>query len=224
VSGSGSANLIRELARDLEPVRPIPRIRTVVAAVTAAWFAVTAVGLAVLGLRPDLVEATMSSGGVAAVLIGLLVAGFGSVVAALAMGVPGREWLTRSALAASVLGMAAAVGFGVMLVATTPPAAGGVPFRGDLTCLTVAMLTGLLPAAGMIWFAGRSEPLRPALLVLAAAVGAAALGALTAYVSCAHCDMRHFLVAHALAPAFGALVLTLPLLAALKRRADRCRS
>jgi hypothetical protein len=92
-----------------------------------------------------------------------------------------------------------------------------VPFTRDVSCLAAAMLIGLLPAVAVIWFAGRSEPLRPALLALVAATGAAALGAITAYGSCTHCDMRHLMVAHALAPAFGALLLTLPLLVALSR-------
>ncbi len=216
MSGNQAQDLIRELARDLAPVQPIPRIRTAMAGAVALWFAVTAVGLAVLGLRPDLIEVTVGARGVAAVLIGLGLAGFGSVAAACAMGVPGREWLARSALATSTLGLVIAAGVAILLLATTSVVDTGVPFTGDLGCLAVAMLIGLIPAVGVIWFAGRSEPLRPALLVLAAATGAAALGAITAFACCPHCDMRHFLVAHALAPAFGALLLTLPLLLALK--------
>jgi hypothetical protein len=216
VSMNQAQDLIRELARDLAPVQPIPRIRTAMAGVIVLWLALTAAGLAVLGLRPDLVEVTVGTRGVAVVLVGLGLAGFGSVVAACAMGVPGRESLARSTLAASTLGLVIAVSAGILLLATTPAAGAGVPFIGDLGCLSVAMLIGLIPAVGVICFAGRSEPPRPVLLVMSAATGAAALGAITAFACCPHCDMRHFLVAHALAPAFGALLLTLPLLLALK--------
>jgi hypothetical protein len=212
-----SEDLIRELARDLEPVQPIPRIRTVMAGVIVLWLAVTAVGLSMLGLRPDLIEAIVAARGVAVVLVGLGLAGLGGVAAAAAMGVPGRELLARGALGASIFGVAVAAGVGVLLFATQSAAGAGSPVSSDLRCLTVAVLVGLLPAGGVVWFAGRSAPRRPTLLVLVAAVATAALGAITAYASCSCSDMRHLMVAHALAPAFGALLLTLPILVVLKR-------
>jgi hypothetical protein len=212
-----SEDLIRELARDLEPVQPIPRIRTVMAGVIVLWLAVTAVGLAVLGLRPDLIQAVVAARGVAAVLVGLGLAGLGGVAAAAAMGVPGRELLAQGALGASMFGVAVAAGVGALPAATQSVAGPGAPVTSELSCLTVAVLVGLLPAGAVVWFAGRSVPRRPALLVLVAAVGTAALGAITAYASCSSSDMRHLMVAHALAPAFGALLLTLPILVVLRR-------
>ena len=217
MSGGRAEDLIRELARDLDPVDPIPRIRTVVAGVAALWFAMAGIGLTVLGLRPDLVEATLQVRGVAVVFVGLGLAGAGGVIAALAMGVPGREVLARSALAVAILGMVIAAASGTLLFATNPVADARVPFTGDLACLTVAMLVGILPALGVVWFAGRTVPFRPLILVLAAAAGTASLGAISAHASCPHSEMRHLLVAHALAPAVGVLLLTLPLLVALKR-------
>ena len=107
MSGGRAEDLIRELARDLDPVDPIARVRTVVAGVGALWFAEAGVGLTVLGLRPDLVEATLQVRGVAVVFAGLGLAGAGGVIAALAMGVPGREVLARSALAVAILALPA---------------------------------------------------------------------------------------------------------------------
>jgi hypothetical protein len=216
VSGS-QEDLIRELARDLDPVRPIPRIRTVTAGVVALWFAMAALGLAALGLRPDLAEATIGTRGVAVVFAGLGLAGLGGVVAALAMGAPGREVLARAAIALAILGMVVAAAVGTLLVVASPVPEMPVPWSGDLGCLSVAIAVGLLPALGVVWFAGRASPFRPVIVVLAAAAGAAALGAIAAEMSCPHSDMRHLLVAHALAPAAGVLLLTLPLLVALKR-------
>lgn len=217
MSGIQTRDLIRELARDLAPVQPIPRIRAATAGVTVLWFAVTVVGLAVLGLRPNLMEVTLGTRGVVTVLLGLSLAGFGSVVGACAMGVPGRERLTRCALCTSVLGMTVAAGVAALGLATSSAVDAGAPWSGDLRCIAVALLVGLVPAVGVIWFSGRAEPRTPTRPVLAAATGAAALGAITAYACCPHCDVRHLLVAHSLAPAFGALVLTPPLLGALKR-------
>ena len=217
MSGSASEALIRELARDLDPVQPIPRIRTVMTGVIALWFAVAAVGFTVLGLRPDLADAMIGVRGVLAVFAGLGLAGLGGVVAALAMGVPGREVLARAALILAILGMLIAAGVGTVLFAVSPVAEVGVPWTGDLACLAVAILVGLFPAVGVVWFAGRASPFRPVIAVLAAAAATAALGAITAEASCPHSEMRHLLVEHALEPAFGVLLLTLPLLVALKR-------
>jgi hypothetical protein len=217
VSGSQPEDLIRELARDLDPVQPIPRIRTVMAGVTALWFAVAGIGLTVLGLRPDLAEATIGVRGVAAVFAGLGLAGFGGVAAALAMGVPGREVLVRGALFLAIFGIMVAAAVATLLFAMNPVADTRVSLTGDLACLTVAMLVGLLPAVGVVWFAARAAPFRPVIVVLAAAAGTAALGAIAAQASCPHSEMRHLLVAHALAPAVGVLLLSLPLLAAMKR-------
>jgi hypothetical protein len=217
VSGSRPEDLIRELARDLDPVRPIPRIRTVVAGVIALWLAVAALGLTVLGLRPDLAGATIGAPGVAAVFAGLGLAGLGGLVAALAMGVPGRELLARVALAVAILGVVTAAGVGAVLVAVTPVDHAPVPVAADLTCLSVAMLVAILPALGVVWFAGRAAPFRPLVLALAAAAGTAALGAIAAEASCTLSDVRHLMVGHALAPAAGVLLLTLPLLVALRR-------
>ena len=217
MSGSQAEDLIRDLARDLDPVHPIPRIRNVIAGVVALWLLIAAMGLTVLGLRPDMAEAVIGARGVAVVFAGLGLAGLGGVVAALAMGVPGREILARGALTLAVLGMVVAAGVGTVLFAMNRATEAHVPLTADLACLSVALLVGLLPALGMVWFAGRSVPFRPLILVLAAAAGAASLGAITAHASCPHTEMRHLLVAHALAPAVGVLLLTLPLLVALKR-------
>jgi hypothetical protein len=214
---NGSEALIRELARDLDPVQPIPRIRTVMSGVIALWLGVAAIGFTVLGLRPDLARAMLGAGGVAVIFAGLGMAGLGGVAAALAMGVPGREGLARASLALAILGMLIAAGVGSLLFALSPVAEARVSWTGDLACLVVAVLVGLLPAVGVVWFAGRASPFRPVVAVLVAAAGTVALGAITAGASCTHSEMRHLLVAHALAPAFGALLMTLPLLVALKR-------
>lgn len=87
----------------------------------------------------------------------------------------------------------------------------------DLHCLLVACAVGLLPALGVVAFAGRAAPHRPLVLAVAAAAGAVALGTVAAQASCPYADLRHLLMGHALAPALGALLLVLPLLVALHR-------
>jgi hypothetical protein len=115
------------------------------------------------------------------------------------------------------LAFAAAAGVGTLLLAASPASGVDAPTRADLGCLLNACAVAVLPSFGVIWFAGRTAPHRPLVLVLAAAAGTAALGAATAQTVCAVADARHLLVGHVLGPAAGALVLTLPLLFALRR-------
>lgn len=211
-----SEGLIRELARDLRPVRPLPPVRRVVAGLLGVWLAVAAVGIALLGWKADL-GALLAQRAVLSVSLGLVVAGLGGLVAAAALGVPGRERLARGALLCGGAGLAVAAGVGTLLFLRSPAVEPGAPLESDLHCLLVACAVGLLPALGVVAFAGRAAPHRPLVLAVAAAAGAVALGTVAAQASCPYADLRHLLMGHALAPALGALLLVLPLLVALHR-------
>ncbi len=212
-----SEELVRELARDLEPVQPLPPLRFVVAGLLGLWGLVAAVGVVVLGSRPDLAEAWLGRGGVAFVFGGLGLAGVAGLVAAVGLGVPGREGLVRLGVLAAGIGMALAAAAGSVLLFESPMPWTGSGWTADLTCLAVAVAVGVLPAVGVVAFAGRAAPFRPLVLVVAAAASAAALGTVAAQASCPMADLRHLLTGHVLAPAAGALVLSTPLLVALRR-------
>jgi hypothetical protein len=212
--------LIRDLAGDLAPVRPLPRVRFVAAAVLLLWLAIGVVGIALKGLAPTFWETLampISAGGIFA---GLLVAGIGGVLAALALAIPGRERLARGALALGGAGLAIAAGVGALLLARSPLAAWRLPAGHDLPCLVTALAIGLVPALALGWFAGRAAPLRPLAIALAAATGAAALGGSVAQATCPADDPMHFMLGHVIVPAVGAFALALPLLIAI-RRAER---
>ncbi len=216
MSDDETRELIQELARDLTPVRPIASLRVVGSAVLGLWLAVAALGVLALGLQPKAVQAMLSAGGVGLVFAGLATGGLGGIVSGLALGVPGRERLARAALVVGGLGLALAAGVATLLVLRTPGGLG--PFGSkDLTCLGVACAVGLLPALGVVLYVGRAAPFRPGVAVIAAACGAAALGSLAAEASCSMPHPFHLLVAHALAPVAGVLVLTLPLLWVMRR-------
>jgi hypothetical protein len=217
VSPERTEELIRDLVRDLAPVQPIPRLRFAVAALLALWAAVGALALLVLGPRPDLVGAVMAWRGPGMIFLGLGLAGVGGVAAALAMAVPGREATARAGLAAAALGLAVAGGLGSFLLVHGDAVGPRAPAAADFHCLAAACLIGLAPALGAVAFAGRAAPLRPRWLVAVAAAGAVALGAVVAEAACPYTDLRHILLAHVLAPAVGAVLLTLPLLAVLRR-------
>ncbi len=205
--------LIESLATDLAPIRPLPPLRRVVGALALVWAVVAGLGLAWLGARPDLAEAWTSGPGVAAVFVALALAG----VAALAMGIPGREGLVRRGIWCAALALAGAAGLGSVLFWQAPSIV--TSLENDLHCLVVAIVMGALPALGVIGFAGRAAPFRPFALTLAAAAAAASLGTVVAQAACPMPDMKHLLVGHVLAPGAGALVLTLPLGLLLRRLA-----
>jgi hypothetical protein len=221
VSGDPTRELIRDLAGDLAPVKPLPRVRFVAAAVLLLWLAIGVVGIAVQGLAPtfrDTLTMPISAGGIFA---GLLFAGVGGVFAALALAIPGRERLARGALALGGAGMAIAAGVGFALIARSPLVEWRWPEGHDLPCLATALVVGLVPALALGWFGGRAAPFRPLAIALAAAAGAAALGGSVAQASCAADDAMHLMLGHVIVPAVGAFTLTLPLLVAIRRSERR---
>lgn len=221
MSGDPTRELIRDLAADLGPVRPLPRVRFVAAAVLLLWLAIGVVGVAVKGLAPTFLETLampVSAGGIFA---GLLVAGLGGVLAALALAIPGRERLARLAFALGGAGMAIAAGVGFALIARSPLVEWRWPAASDLPCLATALVVGLVPALALGWFAGRAAPFRPLAIALAAAAGAAALGGSVAQATCPAADPMHLMLGHVIVPAVGAFALTLPLLVAIRRSERR---
>ena len=217
INDPGSDDLIRELVSDLEPVKPIPSVRAAVAGVVGVWLAVAAIGVGIKGLRPDGLDALTASLGPGGIFAGLGLMGIGGVVASVALAVPGREQTARAGLLLAGLGLAISAGVGTFLFVQSPLAG----MQGDgsthLSCLLMACTVALLPALGVTWFAGRAAPFRPIVLVIAAGAGTAALGAVTAQAICPYDGLRHLMLGHLMAPGVGALLLSLPLLVALRR-------
>jgi hypothetical protein len=217
MSGDPTRELIRDLAGDLAPVRPLPRVRFLAGAVLLLWLAIGVAGVAWKGLAPTFWETLtvpVSAGGIFA---GLLVAGIGGVLAALALAIPGRERLARAAFAFGGAGLAIAAGVGLALVARSPLAEWRLPAGHDLPCLITALVVGLVPALALGWFGGRAAPFRPLAIALAAATGAAALGGSVAQATCSAGEPMHLMLGHAIVPAVGAFALALPLLIAIRR-------
>jgi hypothetical protein len=223
MSGDSTRELIRTLAGDLAPVRPLPRARLVAAAVLLLWLAIGLADVAWQGLAPTFWQTLAKPVSAGGLFAGLLGAGLGGVLAAIALAIPGRERLARAALALGGAGLAIAAGVGLALVARSPLAEWRLPVAHDLPCLLTALVVGLAPALALAAFAGRAAPHRPLFIALAAAAGAAALGGSVAQATCAASDAIHLVLAHSSAPALGAFALTLPLLVAIRRGQRRQR-
>ena len=195
--------VLEDLVRGLEPVRPIPRLRTVAAAALLLGAAASLLFLWEAGLRSDLASAALRPS-LVGVALGLAIVAVGGVANALGAAVPGREGVARFGLGSLLAGLGLAAG----------SAGGGLIFAGvaawegmGLSCLVSAVLIGLLPSVPLMAFLARALPRRPAGALSAAAGGAVALGALAVHTHCPASGGTHILIGHALAPLLGGLFL-----------------
>ena len=209
-----SENLVGDLVRELEPVRLIPKLRTVAGAALGLGVLGSGIVFAIRGLRPDLMMGTLQP---VALLIGLglTAVACGGIVASVGAAVPGRESVARTGLLALVSGLtlsAGAAGWGLF-------SSGAAAWGGglEMRCLLTASGVGLLPTVGLLLFLVHALPRRPAAALAAAAGGAVGIGGLAAHASCAATGGLHLLVEHALAPVLGGLLLAALLYPVLRR-------
>jgi hypothetical protein len=208
--------LVRELVRDLRPVRRVPALRVAAAGVLAVAGGVALWLLATRGARPTLGADLSHDLAFASVFAGLALAGAAGTVAALASAVPGRESAARiaTALAAAGLGAAALVAGAEVglrgLAAGSPPA-------NDWICFRQAWSLSALPSLLLVALVLRGwvqAPLRTAATALA---GGLALGAFLGLASCVSWGPRHLLLGHVGPPVVAVLVAALPLGALVRR-------
>lgn len=210
---------IRELARDLTPVRPVPALRSVLGVAAVLGLAAPAAYwlLGGPGLRPG--GAVASGFPYLATLAGLALVAFGALGAGLAAAVPGREASRRLGARVAAAGFVLAVAGGIWgLVSGDPPTLGNW-----LSCVGRALALGAAPTllgCAFIVYAAVRRPGSGAALALA---GGVALGAAAVHATCPSDSPMHWLLAHSLAPLVAILVLTAPLAALLARRTRRER-
>jgi hypothetical protein len=207
MTGRSTESLLSELARDVEPVRPLPPLGRVAGVVLGSWGAVVALHWS-LGGAPDFSEVGAPDPLHRAILAGLTLAAVGGLAATLARAVPGRERIARlglTGLAAGFLLAVVAVGSGFLMAGSNVGASPSQAFA----CLVRAALLGLLPALlGLGWLV-RAWDARPAAGAAVASVGAAALGALAVHAGCMERDALHMLLGHVLGPVAAAGLLGL---------------
>jgi hypothetical protein len=211
--------IVGDLVEALEPVRFIPRLRTVAAVALVLGAASSAVVFGFRGLRADLAEAVVSPS-LVLVAIGLTGIALGGIAASLGAGVPGREAVLRSGLWVLLCGFVLAAGAaGWCFVSVGAAAWEGMGIR----CLSTAFFAGLLPGLGLLAFLGFAFPTRPLVAAAAASGGAVGLGAISVHGSCPATGGLHVLVGHALAPLLGGVVLALVLYSVLCRLRGEAR-
>lgn len=193
-----SESLVRELARDLLPVRPIPRLRFVTGVVAtlalggAAW-ALWRDG----GVRPDLLPVMQGSATFDAILLAMTGIGISGLVAGVALCVPGRETLGSRAAVLAVLGAAfafVAVPLGIVAMHVDPLR---LPEAGDLLCMRIGLGAAAAAAFAGLGFGWRTAPRSLPLAAALAASGAGAVGALAVHLACPSPHAWHWLWGHA---------------------------
>lgn len=218
---SSSDRLISGLVEDLEPVRPLPRLRQVFALVLALWTMLLGgvlwahagdAGLLHLFEHPTLeIRVYLAS------FFGLLVASLGGTASALAAGVPGRERLGIAGMALALGGLVAAavacfVGFHVL-----DGSAAAVPAGANAMCFREGAFFALFPAGVILGFLVRGWTTHPVRAALVALLASGALGALIVHVNCDLYDARHLLLGHLGVPIVFALLGMYPLAVVLRR-------
>jgi hypothetical protein len=211
VSRRTPEQLIDELVREAPPVRPIPRLRTAMAAVAVAW-ALAVAAMAALG-APLLTLASGAAWGeprFLLVLAGLALVAVGASVAALASAVPGRGRALGVAGGVATAGLGLAAGGGLWAVWGAAGPGPGDDFLASFACMSEAWLLGLLPVLGICLFLSRGLVRHPGLSLGLAVTGAAALGGVVISLACRLSGGLHLLVGHALAPLLIGMLVALP--------------
>lgn len=210
----GSERLIDGLVDDLEPVKPMIRVRQAFAIVLAVWAAVLGVVLWAQQ-HPAGASSFFANGVYLTSFLGLMVAALAATLSALAAAHPGREGLERIALGVSAAGLLGASG--VCLVGLMGEGALTSPPGADAVCLQKGAFLSLLPAGVVLSFLVRGwagHPLRAALVGL---VAAGALGGVTVHLSCDLMGPGHLLRGHMAVPFALALLGTYPAGALIRR-------
>jgi hypothetical protein len=202
--------MLRELARELEPVRPIPPLRKVAGVVAGAFLLALLVGWALSDSAHGLVPAPRwSTPDFLAVLAGLVAAAGGASLAAIAGSVPGRDEEARVGRWLGLAGLGVAVLAGC-LAAFSGDGASRVGAVSSAGCFAVALGLGLAPAF-LIWvFLARTLASRPRRHAAWGAIGAVALGGIVVQATCPTVGGLHMLLGHSLAPIWAALLLAVP--------------
>lgn len=215
-----SERIVEELARDLQPVRPLPRLRTMALGVLGVGGVAAGLGVLFLGANPGLAEAARRYPSFAVIWAGLLAVALGGLVAALAGSVPGREREARVAFGVTSVGAFVAVVVGGLLAFRGPEAAvPAAPLLASGLCASLAVLLALPAVAVAVGFVLRGAPGRPLASLAAATSGAMALGAFANHMHCVQFDAAHLLMGHALVPLTAGLLLAACFGSVLRRRA-----
>lgn len=209
--------VIEDLRRDLRPVRPIPRLRLVIA-IAAALAGAAAIGLySWVGPRTDLARLLVATPSFTGIAVGLVLVAAGAALSVAGSSVPGRERVAKWGRALALVGGTLALAIAPLWMVLAGHGHARMPAASDIGCLIESVLAGFLPALWLFVFTRWAAPQRRALAGAVAIAAGAAAGALTIHAICPAPDAWHGFLGHALAPLLAA-ALALPTLALARRK------
>lgn len=212
MTGRSTEDLVQQLVGNLSPMKPIARLRVAASAVVALWFAAVVATDWMTGTWPRIGEAAFWSDPITVmILLGLMVAAAGAVVAALASAVPGREPLARAGWVSAGTAAVWLIGCGLWAVVGGESEPAASSFAGSASCLAHALLLAIPAALATSFYLSRGAPQHRLIASGVAAAGAASLGAVAVHATCSVTGGFHLLVGHCLTPIIAGLLLALPL-------------
>ena len=212
---STTDRLVDGLLEDLEPVRPVPRLRSAFAIVLATWAALLGSVLWSQATTPGAAQ-LISERIYLVSFVGLFVAALGATLSTLAGTRPGRgraEILGLAVALASLAIAAASCVVGIVALGHDVP----TPAGADAMCFQKGSLLSLLPGGVILSFLVRGwaeHPIRAAAFGL---VAAGALGATIVHLSCDFVGPRHLIIGHMSIPLVLAILGLYPLGVLLRR-------
>jgi hypothetical protein len=220
VSRISTERLVEDLARDVAPVSPLPRLRTVLLAVFGVWaLAFGAMRLFGSGIAVPAAAVSHADPRFLMIAVGVGIFAVGAVLRALAGAIPGREPAARAGLRVAAIG-AAAVVFGCVWALVAGLERGNLDLGGSLMCMGHAVILAVLPMVGVSLFLVRAYAHQPRLAAIFAATGTIALGVLAVHLSCHASGWLHILLGHAFAPFAVGCVLAVPIGFVLRTRSQ----
>ncbi len=218
MSAPTTEDRIRELVRDLRPVRRIPRLRSVFGAAVAFVVVATALlaGLGGPGLRSLPEPAARLP--YLCVLVGLIGSMSGALVGGLAAVVPGRARVARRSFWWAGAGLALATFVAVAGMIAQGHGGLAATWASAWHCVVRAFVLALGPLVLAFLFIRRTASPHVVPAIAFVLWGAVALGAAAVHGTCASDEPGHWLLGHALPPLAAVLVLTLPLALLLRPR------
>lgn len=221
MSAPSSEDRIRELVRDLRPVRPIPALRNEFAVVAGTALAVVFLAWRLGAFLPRApLDSAWFDPRFLVILFGLALVAFGAISAALASAVPDRERAVRIGFRIGILGIVLMLASGLFGVARSALDLSPAAMSACAACLISALMLGFASCLVACVFIARAAMRRPNASAALAIAGSVALGAFAVHAHCSAGDAFHQLVAHAAAPLIAVAILT-PLVSVVLRYGTR---
>jgi hypothetical protein len=217
VSEETTERLLGELTSGLRPVKRVPPLGLMLGGIFVLWGAHFVALVGSNGLAAGMgVELTGNLAFVGA-LLGLTISANGGLVGALALGAPGNDSAAGIGSLAAGLGLALALGAGLIGVAVDGET--GLAMRSaEWVCLYHAVALALVPGGALLFFMFKGWVARPLLASVVALVASFSVGAVMVHTVCPLFDASHILLGHLGAPVSMIVLGALPLGLAFKRK------